>query len=226
MTKPLLCLVTDRRRLARVLGAPAQDAPALLLQQITGAVAGGVDILQIREPDLEARELATIVRAALALTNNALARVFVNDRVDVALAARGHGVQLRHFSIQTTDVRRLAPQLAISKSVHTADDLAHAGLVDYLIAGTVFTTASKPEREALLGLDRLRTIVAAARPTPVLAIGGITEHNVGSVMAASAAGIAAIGAFIPSDATMNIAAAVQKRVEVLRRAFDASSTVQ
>jgi thiamine-phosphate pyrophosphorylase len=224
-TRPRLCLVTDRRRLVRVLGAGEGDARVCLLQQIQGAVAGGVDIVQIREPDLNARDLAGIVRAALAAAAGTSTRVFVNDRVDVAVATAAHGVHLRHLSMPTNNVRELAPQLSVGRSVHTLADVARAGPADYLIAGTVFATRSKPELHEPIGADGLHTIVRAAGAIPVMAIGGLTERNVRRVVDVGAAGIAAIGAFIPDNLNEAIDVAVQKRVEVLRRGFDASSAV-
>ncbi len=123
--------------------------------------------------------------------------VVVNDRVDVALAARAHGVHLRSDSMATAEVRRMAPSaFLIGRSVHGLDEARqHAGGTDYLIAGAVWATASKPAGHPLLGVEGLAQVVRAVG-VPVLAIGGVTLDRTHEVAAAGAAGLAAIGLFI------------------------------
>jgi thiamine-phosphate pyrophosphorylase len=189
-----ICLVTDRRRLA----AAATDAAAArcLLAQVRHAAAAGVDLIQIRERDLEAAALAALVREVLAATRGTSTRVVVNDRVDVAIACGAHGVHLRASSMPAAVVRRLAPpRFVIGVSIHGASELAAAGGADYAIAGTVFPSESKPNDPRLLGVDGLRAIVREAA-MPVLAIGGMTLDRMAEVAAAGAAGVAAIGLFM------------------------------
>jgi thiamine-phosphate pyrophosphorylase len=224
-TRPLLCLVTDRLRLARALGRSDVEWRRLLLAQIEGAVAGGIDLVQVREPDLEARDLANVVRAAVAIAEGSPARVLVNDRIDVALIAGAHGVHLRDAGVPTRAARRLAPALTIGRSVHSVDDVAAAGPVDYLIAGTVFPTPSKPHIGATLGAQGLAAIRAAAGATPILAIGGVTREQAGNVVQAGASGMAAIGAFVPTDQPADLARAVEQAVQQLRFAFDTAAAV-
>jgi thiamine-phosphate diphosphorylase len=219
-TRRLLCLVTDRNRLVRALGRSDREWRALLLAQIEGAVAGGIDLVQIREPDLEARDLADLVRLAVAIADGSPARVLVNDRVDVALIAGAHGVHLRHAGVPTHAARRLAPALTIGRSVHSVDDVAAAGPVDYVIAGTVFPTRSKPHIGETLGAQGLAKIRSSAGAIPILAIGGVTYAHAGKLVQAGADGMAAIGAFIPSGLTADVAGAVEKAVQRLRFAFD------
>jgi thiamine-phosphate diphosphorylase len=175
------CLVTDRKR-------------ADVLEQARRAVDAGVDLIQIRERDLEAAPLADLVTAVLGVTRSSSTRVVVNDRLDVALSCGADGVHLRSDSIAAADARRLAPRpILVGRSVHSAAEAASAGDVDYLIAGTVFATSSKPGA-ACIGLDGLRTIVRAAA-APVLAIGGIDAARLRDIAETGAAGIAAIGWF-------------------------------
>ena len=178
-----ICLVTDRRRRDPV-GQAAQ------------AAAAGIDWVQIREHDLEASALAAMVSAVLDAVRGTPTRVVVNDRLDVAMACGAHGVHLRADSIPPADARRLAPRgFLVGRSVHGVAEAAQAAeSVDYLIAGTVFATSSKPEGYALLGTDGLREIARAVR-VPVLAIGGMTRERLAEVAAAGAAGLAAIGLF-------------------------------
>ncbi len=193
----MICLVTDRRRLA-VAGATAAAVADCLVAQIRHAVDAGVDLVQVRESDLEAGALAAIVSRLLAVTRGSSTRLVVNDRIDVALACGADGVHLRGDSIAAADARRLAPPgFLIGRSVHAAGEAIAAAAADYLIAGTVFPSASKPDGTPLLGIEGLRAIVAAV-DRPVLAIGGMAGGRIGEAAAAGAAGFAAIGLFMAS----------------------------
>jgi thiamine-phosphate diphosphorylase len=220
-TRPLLCLVTDRKRLAEALQRPLADACELVLRQIEAAVAAEVALVQIRERDLEARELVRLVLDAVRIAATSSTRIVVNDRIDIAMVSDAAGVHLRESSIAATDVRRLAPSLLVGRSVHSQRSAADAGPVDYLIAGTCFPTAAKPGAPTL-GMEGLRQVVEAAAARPVLAIGGIVPDAVASVVSAGAAGVAAIGAFIPSHPTDDIALVVQQGADALRLGFGRS----
>ena len=155
----------------------------------------GIDVLQIRERDLEAAALAAIVRDVLAVTRGSATRVLVNDRVDVTLAASADGTHLRSDSLPTAAARQLLPSpRLVSRSVHSAEELEHAEGCDFVLAGTVFPTSSKPGVDTWLDEHGLRAIVEAAA-MPVVAIGGVTVDNVAGIARVGAAGIAAIGLF-------------------------------
>jgi thiamine-phosphate pyrophosphorylase len=193
--------VTDRRRLS---GATADlgRARQCLLQQAQHAVDARIDVLQIREPDLEASELARLVTGMVAVARGSRSRIVVNDRLDVALACGAGGVHLRANSMPPLAARSMAPRgFVIGRSVHTLEEAAAvAADVDYLIAGTVWPSESKAGRAAgfpLLGLSGLAAI-AGAVSVPVLAIGGVTLDRIPGVAACGAAGVAAIGLFIGS----------------------------
>jgi thiamine-phosphate pyrophosphorylase len=189
--------VTDRRRLVPA-GAPQDDARRCLLTQVRHAVDAGVDLIQIRERDLEAAALAVLVRDVLAAARGTPTRVVVNDRLDVALTCGADGVHLRSDSIPVAAARQLAPPgFLIGRSVHRIDELSAARGADYLVAGTVFPSASKAGSHPLLGVEGLREIVRNSA-APVLAIGGMTLERVADAAAAGASGIAAIGVFIRS----------------------------
>jgi thiamine-phosphate pyrophosphorylase len=222
----MICLVTDRRRLAA--GAGPAAARAGLVAQARRAAEAGVDLIQVRERDLEARELAAIVADLLVATRGSATRIIVNDRLDVALACGAGGVHLRGDSIPIEAARRLAPAgFLVGRSVHGVDDAIGAAAADYLIAGTVFASASKPADAALLGIDGLRAI-AAAVARPVLAIGGVDERRFGEVAAAGAAGFAAIGLFMASHPDAECAwRGVTELGQVVKRArarFDRPNT--
>ena len=121
-------------------------------------------------------------------------RLFVNDRLDVALAVGAAGVQLGHGSLAPEDARRLNAGWWIGKSVHDLREAAaaHAGGADYLLVGPVFPTATHPAR-APLASARLQEIVAVG--LPVIAIGGVTPERIPELMAEAAIhGVAAIRA--------------------------------
>jgi thiamine-phosphate pyrophosphorylase len=192
------CLVTDRRRLAGA-GTTFDDARTRLLTQLRDAVAAGVDLIQVRERDLEAADLAALVGDAVTLTRGTRSRVVVNDRLDIALACGADGVHLRGDSISPAHARRIVPPgFLIGRSVHTVDEVSVTEPCDYLIAGTVFPSLSKDGGVSFLGIDGLRAIVRAAR-APVLAIGGVTAARFDEVSATGAAGVAGIGLFLRFD---------------------------
>jgi thiamine-phosphate diphosphorylase len=126
------------------------------------------------------------------------ARLFVSDRLDVALAARAAGVQLGRMSLAPRDARRIGPDWWIGVSVHDLSEAvdARAGGADYLLVGPVFRTATHPER-APLGITRLREI--AGLGLPVIAIGGVTAGTVRELRDAGAHGAAAIRGLWDAD---------------------------
>jgi thiamine-phosphate diphosphorylase len=192
----MICLVTDRSRLADGRGT-GEDR---LIELVAAAATAGVDLIQIRERDLEARPLASLVRRCIEAVRGTDAKVLVNDRVDVALAAGAHGVHLRSDSIDAPAVRRLLTSGAmVGRSVHSAREAAlvsRRGGLDYLILGAVFRTVSKNAEQSLLTLDELSTACRLSA-VPILAIGGITVPGASDVRRTGAAGVAAIGLFIP-----------------------------
>jgi thiamine-phosphate pyrophosphorylase len=221
----MLCLVTDRRRLAGADATPA-DARRCLVAQTRYAVEAGVDLVQVRERDLEAAALCAIVRDILDEARGSSTRVVVNDRLDVALACGADGVHLRGDSLSTCAARRLAPKhFLIGRSVRSVEDAVSAAEADFLIAGTVFPTASKPEAASWLGVEGLRAIVAAVR-VPVLAIGGVTEATCEQVARTGSAGCAAIGLFMDADESRGNegcrAVPLVDTVARMRRLFDNS----
>jgi thiamine-phosphate pyrophosphorylase len=189
----MLCLVTDRRRLSPE-GATFESALQSLTNQARWAATAKVDLIQVRERDIDAARLARLVDRLVQATRGSGTRVVVNDRVDVALGGGAAGVHLRHDSVPAEAVRRIAPEgFLVGRSVHDVAEAAVAGPVDYLIAGTVFPTRSK--EAPVLGLDGLAEIVRAVA-VPVLAIGGMSRDRLDEVAAAGAAGAAGIGMFI------------------------------
>jgi thiamine-phosphate diphosphorylase len=161
-----------------------------------------VDLIQIRERGLEDRDLLALTLQIRHATSDTTARIVINDRVDVALAAGVDGVHLPARAIPAARVRPIVPErFLIGRSVHSEEEAAAAardGGCDYLIFGSVFDSASKPSGHVPAGLDALRRVSALVK-LPVLAIGGVTWSRVPEIVKTGAAGIAAIGLFAHTD---------------------------
>ena len=222
--QPTLCLITDGRRLLAAVGRPPEAWAETLIEQVAGAVAGGIDLIQIRERQADAAALVDVTRRCVALTQGSSVRVVVNDRVDIALAAGAHGVHLREDSIPLADARRLGIAL-VGRSVHDPGGAAAAHGASYLVAGHVFQTESKPGTPARLGLEGLQEVVTSAGGVPVLAVGGVTVENLTVILGTGVAGVAAIGAFLPAKQVSDLRAAVQTLTKNLRNAFDSTDAL-
>ena len=185
-----LCYITDRSQLRSV---PVAD-------RIHEAIRAGVDLVQIRERGLPTRELLSLAGIALRASRKlgkGAARVVVNDRVDVALAAEADGAHLTTHSMPAQVVRRIAPrEFVVGVSCHSLEEAvaAEAGGADYLVLGPIFETPSKLGYGPPLGLEKLRE-VSSRVGIPVLALGGITVSRVRPCVEAGAGGIAGIRIF-------------------------------
>lgn len=216
----ILHLVTDRRRLCP--DGDEATCRARLLQQMRYAVDAGVDVIQIRERDLDGGPLAELTAQVVDLARGAKTRILVNERLDVALVAGAHGVHLRGTSFDAARVRAVVPTgFLIGRSVHTLSEVHAAGPVDYLMAGTVWASQSKPENHPLLGLDGLARLVAAS-PVPVVAIGGIGLEQVPALVSAGVSGLAAISLFQGADAK-NRVVSLRRTAQVLHEAVRAAT---
>jgi thiamine-phosphate pyrophosphorylase len=216
LERPIICLVTDRRRL--VGGDDRfQVARASLGELARHAVNAGVDLIQIRERDLQTAQLVDVVGDLTDIARGSPTRVVVNDRLDVALACRAGGVHLRSDSIPPAAVRSVAGSgLLIGRSVHRLDEaVEHASAVDYLIAGTLFPSDSKPAADPLLGETGLRQMIRAVS-VPVLAIGGVTVGRAARIAATGASGVAGIGLFLtPASSMTGVVAAVRAQFDTV-----------
>jgi len=191
--KPLLCYVTDRRQL---------PAGRTLEQTVSGALAAGAEWIQIREKDLPAADLLTLVRATLTQCARTTARVIVNDRLDVALAAEAHGVHLGSQSLPMDAASGwlraagLGGMFLRGASCHALEEVRRAidAGADYAFFGPVFPTPSKVRFGPSLGLGALEEVCRSVS-IPILAIGGVTRENLAQCVNAGAAGAAAIRMF-------------------------------
>jgi thiamine-phosphate pyrophosphorylase len=150
---------------------------------------------------MSAKALGEFTRAAIGLARPHGARVLVNDRLDVAMAAGADGAHLRASSISAREVRDLTAKkglddFLIGVSTHSIAEArpAEEGGADFIVCGPVYDTPSKRIFGPPLGLDVFAEICRAVE-IPVLAIGGINLSNYREPLRRGAAGVAAIGLF-------------------------------
>jgi thiamine-phosphate diphosphorylase len=187
-SSPQLHLVTDPQ-------LPRQQ----LLAAIRAAAENGVDWVQVRDHQASGRELYDLTSEIVAVARPLGARVAVNDRIDVALAAGADGVQLGERSLSVSVAKRIAPGLQLGASVHGVARATRAAAegAAWLTFGHVFATPSHPG-EPPRGLDELARVVEAVN-CPVIAIGGIGPDQISAVMAAGAAGVAVMSAILKAS---------------------------
>jgi len=210
----LLYYITDRSQFGG-------DEPTLrraLLAKIAEATRAGIDYIQLREKDLDTKELEVLAREAVtAVRNSAIlkastseigTRILINSRTDVALAAGADGVHLRADDISPDEVRLVlkgstivAKHFLVAESCHSIQDVRRAeAAANFAVFGPVFEkkNGEKSEKTSTpanrpVGIDALRE---ACRATiPVLALGGVTIENAASCLEAGAAGVAGIRLF-------------------------------
>lgn len=154
---------------------------------LSEALAGGVDVLQLREKDAPDAEILAAARLFRDLCDAHEALFVLNDRADLAVAAAADGVHVGQDDESVAEVRRaVGPDVLIGLSTHSREQLA-AGLAsdaDYVCVGPVYATPTKPDYPAV-GLELVRHAAAVA-DRPWFAIGGIDGANVREVAAAGA----------------------------------------
>lgn len=192
-----LCLITDRSQVA----GPLEETIETCLE-------AGLKAVQLREKDLDVRALLSLAGKLRESTRRHGARLFVNDRADVALAVGADGVQRTGASLPVWALRSISPAgFMIGASVHSAAAAraAEPEGADFLLFGPVYDTASKRAYGPPQGLGALERVTSAVR-LPVFAVGGVTSERVPEVMRAGASGVAVIGAILagerPAEAVM------------------------
>lgn len=192
----------------------AQTADRALVEVVRAALQGGAPSVQLRAKDASAREMVALARELLPLTRESGALLWVNDRVDVALAAGVDGAHLGDDDLPLEAARRIVPEgFLLGRSVETPEQACAAVVAgaDYLGVGPAFATGSKSDAGAPIGVEGVER-VARAVEVPVVAIGGIDATNTAPLAAAGAAGVAVIRAVMAApdveSATRALLAAV------------------
>ena len=186
-----LCLITDR----------SQTQGRDLLWVLEQALDGGVKAVQLREKDLGGKELFELAEKTRRLCNRYSARLFINDRLDVALAVEADGAQLGKTSIPIESARNLlGPEKLIGASVHALTEATEAKRsgADFILFGPVYFTPSKAAYGPPQGLTALKQIVEKIS-SPIYAIGGIKPQNIEETKRTGIRGVALISAILNSD---------------------------
>ena len=181
----LLYAVTDRSWVGR----------QTLLEQAEDAIRGGATCVQLREKELEADSFLEEAVAAKTLCARYGVPLFINDNVEIAVQCGADGVHVGQSDLEAGRVRALVGEdMILGVSVHTVEQAAAAERAgaDYLGAGAVFATATKPDA-AEVSLETLRAICGAVS-IPVVAIGGINRDNISRLAGSGICGAAVVSA--------------------------------
>ncbi len=193
-----LYLITDRKMFS--------ETPDLFAA-VEEALKGGVKAMQLREKDLSIRELLDMAYKFRELTNRYGAKLFVNDRVDVAVAVDADGVHLGRSSIPSYAARKVSEgKLLVGVSAHSLKEALDAERdgADFITFGPVYPTPSKLKYGEPVGTDILKQACSVST-IPVFGIGGIKTENIKTVFGSGASGVAVISAIFGSEDIKNSA---------------------
>jgi thiamine-phosphate pyrophosphorylase len=202
-------VITDRRT--------AGERP--LLDVVRAAIRGGATVVQLREKEASTRAMIELGQALLEVTRAAGIPLIVNDRVDVALAIGAEGVHIGQDDMPAAIARRLiGPDRILGVSARTVEEAIQAERdgANYLGAGDVFGTPTKPDAGPPIGVEGLRQIVRAVS-IPVVAIGGVTPQNAPAAVEAGAVGVAVISAVMGAPDPEAAARQLREVVKAYRR---------
>lgn len=187
-----LYLVTDRKLFADNQG---------LLKAVEESLKGGLKAVQLREKNLGMKELLEMAYRLRELTNIYDAALFINDRVDVAVAVEADGVHLGQESLPAYAAKKASKGgLIVGVSAHSLTEAVEAEKAgaDFITLGPIFHTPSKAACGEPLGLDALKN-VCITLAIPVFAIGGIKLEKLKEIQTCGAKGAAIISAILCSD---------------------------
>jgi thiamine-phosphate pyrophosphorylase len=178
------------------------------------AIAGGVEIVQLREKHLPDEELVAVANAARALCERLGALLIVNDRPLVAAEVGADGVHVGQDDMPVAEVRELVgPDMLIGLSTHAPAeiDAVDAGLLDYIGVGPIHETPTKPGRPAV-GLELVR-YAAAHAPVPFFAIGGLQADNLPEVLEAGASRVCVLRAISDAEQPQSAARELHELID-------------
>ena len=182
--------------------SPASEDFKDILTLVRAGCRARVSLIQLREKNLPSRTLYELALRCAEITAGTYTRLLINDRADIARAARADGVHLTTRSVEACVIRRtFGTEFLIGVSTHSLAEAraARDEGADFAVFGPVFDTPSKRIYGTPVGLDRLREAAQNLSPFPLIAIGGVTLKNARVVLDAGAKGVAAIRLF--SDAS-------------------------
>lgn len=191
------------------------DWQKTLCQQVEDALKGGITCLQLREKELPDDEFLNDALAIKDLCRRYSVPFFINDNVDVAIKCNADGVHVGQEDMNARDVRSLiGEKMMIGVSAHTVEEALEAERngADYLGVGTMFTTSTKPDAEAV-SLDTLKEICSAVG-IPVVAIGGLTGNNIHELSGTGVDGAALVSGIFSAE---DIERVCRKLLEISRK---------
>jgi thiamine-phosphate pyrophosphorylase len=191
-----------------------------LLEAAREAIAGGAQMVQLREKEMGDRQLLQLADELRTMTRQRGTLFFVNDRLDVAWMCGADGVHLGQDDLPVHRARELLERAGqghrlIGVSTHSLEQAREAApRADYVAIGPIFPTRTKGYVRGL-GPEIVRD-VAAAVDVPVMAIGGITAENVKEVIAAGADAVAVCSSVVGAP---DIRAATEKLLAAISQPF-------
>jgi thiamine-phosphate pyrophosphorylase len=185
-----------------IVDVPSLRARGVGLRQFANELrAAGVSLLQLRDKLGTPQDILAAAQTLHEVFAGSDCRLIMNDRADLALLARFHGVHVGQGDLSPADVKAIGPELLVGVSTHTDAQVKAAQLsaADYVAIGPVFATGTKADAEAVVGLDGVRR-ARNLTTKPLVAIGGITRQNFRSVLAEGADSVAVVsGLFADSE---------------------------
>jgi thiamine-phosphate pyrophosphorylase len=184
-------------RLYAILDADLLPDAGILLRAAQELVAGGVTLLQYRNKSADPRQMLNHARELRRFLGNSI-QLIMNDRADLCLAAGFDGVHLGQDDLSPEGGRKvIGPNLTLGVSTHNPEQVrvADRTSADYIAVGPVFATSSKANPDPVIGLEGVRQARALTRK-PLVAIGGVTRANCGSVIEAGADAVAVISELV------------------------------
>lgn len=185
---PKIYPITD----TRISGIPIPE-------QVERLIEGGATLIQLREKHASSRDFYEAAAKAIDIARKSDVKIIINDRVDIALALKTDGVHLGQDDLPSLHARRILGETAvIGLSTHSPGQvIAALGLpIDYIAIGPIFSTSTKENADAVVGLEGLSHIRGMIADVPLVAIGGITASNLKSVLNAGADSAAVISDLI------------------------------
>lgn len=185
---PRIYPITDRRLSGRTHA-----------EQVKALVEGGATLIQLREKELSGKVFYEDAKKALQIARLSGAKLLINDRVDIALAIGADGVHLGQRDLPPGVARNLLGNDAIiGFSTHGFEQVQEAAVmpIDYLAIGPIFTTFTKTDHDAVVGLDGLRMVRGLVGDLPLVAIGGIKRDHLQDVWNAGADSAAMISGIV------------------------------
>lgn len=167
---------------------------------------GGARLIQLRGKGLSGKELFDEAKRSVDLCREHKAILIVNDRLDIALAAKADGVHLGQEDVSPQDARMVLGEKAIiGLSTHSVEQALRAlnEPIDYIAIGPIFTTKSKTDTSPVVGLKGISEVRSAIGEIPLVAIGGINTANLNDVLSAGADSVAVISAVFSENRTIS-----------------------